>query len=306
MNGFLIANKPTGITSSNLVVFVRKRLPRGIAIGHGGTLDPEASGVLPLCIGSATRLFDYIIDKKKTYIAEMQLGVVTDTQDATGNVVSECPVSAAREDVIEAAKHFVGDIQQIPPMYSAIKRNGKRLYQMARKGEIIEVEPRPCRVDNVEILEETGENKYRVKVECGKGVYIRTICHDIGAHLGCGAHMASLERVQAGIFTLENALTRDEIEAAYQEGTLENCLLPLDAPIQHLPAVYLTEAARHAVINGNVLKPKWMKAPAPQAEAVRIYLNDIFAGIGQTLEDGSVRFRAMLLPEEERYANLDK
>ncbi|MBQ3575098.1 MAG: tRNA pseudouridine(55) synthase TruB [Clostridia bacterium] len=306
MNGFLIANKPTGITSSNLVVFVRKRLPRGTAIGHGGTLDPEASGVLPMCIGSATRLFDYIIDKKKTYIAEMQLGVVTDTQDATGNIVSESPVSATRAEVIEAAKHFVGEIQQIPPMYSAIKKNGKRLYQMARKGEIIEVEPRACRVENIEILEETGENKYRVKVECGKGVYIRTLCHDIGAHLGCGAHMASLERVQAGIFTLENALTRDEIEAAYQEGTLESCLIPLDAPIQHLPAVYLTEEARHAVINGNVLKTKWMKAPAPQADAVRIYLNDVFAGIGQTLEDGTVRFRAMLLPEEERHANLDK
>ena len=306
MNGFLIANKPTGITSSNLVVFVRKRLPRGTAIGHGGTLDPEASGVLPMCIGSATRLFDYIIDKKKTYIAEMQLGVVTDTQDATGNTVSECEVHATRADVIEAAKHFVGEIQQIPPMYSAIKRNGKRLYQMARKGEIIEVEPRACRVENIEVLEASGENKYRLKVECGKGVYIRTLCHDIGAHLGCGAHMASLERVQAGIFTLENAMTRDEIESAYQEGTLESCLIPLDAPIQHLPAVYLTEAARHAVINGNVLKTKWMKEPAPQAEAVRIYLNDVFAGIGQTLEDGSVRFRAMLLPEEERYANLDK
>ena len=306
MNGFLIANKPTGITSSNLVVFVRKRLPRGTAIGHGGTLDPEASGVLPMCIGSATRLFDYIIDKKKTYIAEMQLGVVTDTQDATGSIVSECPVSVSREEVIEAAKHFVGEIQQIPPMYSAIKKNGKRLYQMARKGEIIEVEPRTCRVENIEVLEETGENKYRLKVECGKGVYIRTLCHDIGAHLGCGAHMASLERVQAGIFSIENAMTRDEIEAAYQEGRLENCLIPLDAPIRHLPAVYLTEAARHAVINGNVLKPKWMKEAAPQAEAVRIYLNDVFAGIGQTLEDGSVRFRAMLLPEEERYANLDK
>ena len=306
MNGFLIANKPTGITSSNLVVFVRKRLPRGTAIGHGGTLDPEASGVLPMCIGSATRLFDYIIDKKKTYIAEMQLGVVTDTQDATGNAVSKCEVNASRADVVEAARHFEGEIEQIPPMYSAIKRGGKRLYQMARKGEIIEVEPRKCRVENIEVLEETGENKYRLKVECGKGVYIRTLCHDIGAYLGCGAHMASLERVQAGIFTIENALSRDEINAAYEAGSLESLLIPLDAPIGHLPAVYLTEEARHAVINGNVLKPRWMKEPAPRAEAVRIYLNDVFAGIGQTLEDGSVRFRAMLLPEEERHANLDK
>lgn len=306
MNGFLIANKPTGITSSNLVVFVRKRLPKGTAIGHGGTLDPEASGVLPLCIGTATRLFDYIIDKKKTYIAEIQLGVVTDTQDATGSIVSECPVNVERAQIEQAVEGFIGDIEQIPPMYSAVKRGGKRLYQLARKGETIEVEARKCHVDSIELLEQTGENRYRLKVECGKGVYIRTLCHDIGAFLGCGAHMASLERTQAGVFSIENALTQEQIDAAYSDGTLDQHLLPLDAPIAHLPAVYLTEKARHAVINGNVLKPQWMKAPAPKTDAVRIYLNDTFAGIGQTLDDGCVRFRAMLLPEEERHANLDQ
>ena len=306
MNGFLIANKPTGITSSNLVVFVRKRLPKGTSVGHGGTLDPEAGGVLPLCIGSATRLFDYIIDKEKTYIAELQLGVVTDTQDATGQVVEEHSVTASREDVCRAAAGFVGEIQQIPPMYSAIKRGGRRLYQMARKGEIIEVEPRSCFVHGIDVLERTGEDKYRIRVRCGKGVYIRTLCHDIGAALGCGGHMASLQRVAAGIFTIENALTRDEIDAAYNEGRMESLLLPLDAPLSHLPEVRLKEAARHAVINGNVLKPKWMHAPAPMAEAVRIYLNDVFAGIGATQPDGTVRFRAMLLPEEERYARVEE
>ena len=306
MNGFLIANKPTGITSSNLVVFVRKRLPRGTSVGHGGTLDPEASGVLPVCVGSATRLFDYIIDKKKTYIAELQLGVTTDTQDATGSVVEERPVNVTEAELREAVKGFVGEIEQIPPMYSAIKRGGKRLYQMARKGETIEVEPRKCRVDGVEVLDRTGENKYRIRVDCGKGVYIRTLCHDIGAKLGCGGHMASLQRVAAGIFTLEDALTREEIDAAYNEGSLAGKMIPLDAPLGHLPAVYLTEQARHAVINGNVLKRKWMTADAPQAEAVRIYLNDVFAGIGQTQPDGTVKFRAMLLPEEEKHANLEK
>ena len=146
MNGFLIANKPTGITSSNLVVFVRKRLPRGTAIGHGGTLDPEASGVLPLCIGSATRLFDYIIDKKKTYVAEVQLGAITDTQDATGSVIETRAVHTTEDELRGVLKEFVGEIEQIPPMYSAIKRGGRRLYQLARKGETIEVEPRKCRV----------------------------------------------------------------------------------------------------------------------------------------------------------------
>lgn len=306
MNGFLIANKPTGITSSNLVVFVRKRLPRGTSVGHGGTLDPEASGVLPVCVGSATRLFDYIIDKKKTYVAEIQLGVETDTQDATGQVVAQAPVEAGADEIRTVLPQFIGEIEQIPPMYSAIKRGGKRLYQLARKGEVIEVEARKCRVDDVQLLDQTGENKYRIRVDCGKGVYIRTLCHDIGRALGCGAHMASLERTAAGIFTIENALSREQIDEAFAQGRMEELLLPLDAPLGHLPAVYLTEAARHAVKNGNVLKPKWMREPAPMADAVRIYLNDVFAGIGQTQPDGTVRFRAMLLPEEERHEVLDK
>lgn len=306
MNGFLIANKPTGITSSNLVIFVRKRLPRGTAVGHGGTLDPEASGVLPLCIGSATRLFDYIIDKQKTYIAELQLGVETDTQDATGAVVRAQSVTSTEAELRAALRDFVGEIEQVPPMYSAVKRGGKRLYQLARRGETIEVEPRKCRVDSVAFMERTGENRYRICVDCGKGVYIRTLCHDIGRKLGCGAHMASLERVRAGVFDIAHALSREEIDAAFQAGTLEEHLLPLDAPLGHLPELRLTEAARHAVINGNVLKPEWMVAPAPRADALRIYLGDVFAGIGQAQADGTVRFRAMLLPEEERHEGLDK
>ncbi len=298
MNGFLIANKPTGITSSNLVVFVRKRLPRGTAVGHGGTLDPEASGVLPVCIGRATRLFDYIIDKQKTYIAEIQLGVETNTQDATGEIVRTLPVNADAGDLRGALTGFVGDIMQIPPMYSAIKRGGERLYKLARKGETVEVEPRPCHVDGIELLDGTGENRYRIRVDCRKGVYIRTLCHDIGRVLGCGAHMASLQRVKAGIFDIGHALTREQIDAAFRDGTLEQQLVPMDAPLEHLPRVDLNAQARHAVLNGNVLKPVWMCSPAPQAESVRVYLEGRFAGIGETQADGSVRFKAMLLEED--------
>lgn len=296
MNGFLIANKPTGMTSSNLVVFVRKRLPRGTAIGHGGTLDPEASGVLPLCIGKATRLFDYIIDKQKTYVAQLQLGQETDTQDATGRVVAESPVQADEAALRAVLGEFVGEIEQIPPMYSALKRDGKRLYQLARRGETVELEPRKCRVDNVEYLGCVGENRYKIRVDCGKGVYIRTLCHDIGRRLGCGAHMTSLERTAAGVFKIENALTRDQIDALSAQGRLEEALLPLDAPLGHLPAVEVGEEARHAVINGNPLKPQWLRNPAPAgAEALRVYLSGEFAGIGRTEPDGSVKFRAMML-----------
>ena len=294
MDGFLVLNKPLGKTSSDCVVFVRKRLPRGTAIGHGGTLDPMASGVLPVCVGAATRLFDYIIDKQKTYVAELQLGVVTDTQDATGAVVETRSVNVTEADVRAALPRFIGEIWQRPPMYSAIKRGGKRLYELARRGESVEVAPRACRVDDVRLTASLGDGRYRLEVDCGKGVYIRTLCHDIGAYLGCGGHMASLERTRAGVFTLENALTLEEVDALGAEG-LEARLLPMDAAIAHLSAVRVEARHRAAVRNGMPLRPEWLDAPAPQAEALRVYVGGEFAGIGAPREDGSVRFRAMLL-----------
>ena len=294
MDGFLVLNKPLGKTSSDCVVFVRKRLPRGTAIGHGGTLDPMASGVLPVCVGAATRLFDYIIDKQKTYVAELQLGVVTDTQDATGAVVETRSVNVTEADVRAALPRFIGDIWQTPPMYSAIKRGGKRLYELARRGESVEIAPRACRVDDVRLTASLGNGRYRLEVDCGKGVYIRTLCHDIGAYLGCGGHMATLARTRAGVFTLENALTLEEVDALGAEG-LEARLLPMDAAISHLPAVRVEARHRAAVRNGMPLRPEWLDAPAPQAEALRVYVGGEFAGIGAPREDGSVRFRAMLL-----------
>ena len=294
MDGFLVLNKPLGKTSSDCVVFVRKRLPRGTAIGHGGTLDPMASGVLPVCVGAATRLFDYIIDKQKTYVAELQLGVVTDTQDATGAVVETRSVNVTEADVRAALPRFIGEIWQTPPMYSAIKRGGKRLYELARRGESVEIAPRACRVDDVRLTASLGDGRYRLEVDCGKGVYIRTLCHDIGAYLGCGGHMATLERTRAGVFTLENALTLEEVDALGAEG-LKARLLPMDAAISHLPAVRVEARHRAAVRNGMPLRPEWLDAPAPQAPALRVYVGGEFAGIGAPREDGSVRFRAMLL-----------
>lgn len=294
MDGFLVLDKPLGRTSSDCVVFVRKRLPRGTAIGHGGTLDPMASGVLPVCVGAATRLFDYIIDKQKTYVAELRLGVTTDTQDATGTVLSETDADIPEEAVRAVLPRFVGDILQTPPMYSAIKRGGKRLYELARRGERVDIEPRPCHVDDVRLTAKLGKNRYRLEIDCGKGVYIRTLCHDIGAALGCGGHMAALTRTRAGVFTLENALALEDVEALGAEG-LEKALLPMDAAIAHLPAVRV--GARHldAVRNGMPLRPQWLDAPAPQAAAVRVYVGEAFAGVGAPQADGTVRFRAMLL-----------
>lgn len=294
MNGFLNINKPTGRTSSDVVVFVRKRLPKGTAVGHGGTLDPEASGVLPVCVGSATRLFDYIIDKQKTYVARLRLGVETDTQDATGQVVARSPVNVGEAELRAILPVFTGDIQQIPPMYSALKRDGKRLYKLARKGESVALEPRACRVDGIELLGREDEDTYALRIRCGKGVYIRTLCHDIGKALGCGGHMLSLERVAAGIFDIGSALTPAQVDALAAEGRLEEALIALDAPLHHLPAVRVGERSRHAVLNGNPLRSNWLDAPAPAVDAVRVYLNDEFVGIGAPQSNGDVKFRAML------------
>jgi tRNA pseudouridine55 synthase len=294
MNGFLNLNKPTGRTSSDLVVYVRKRLPRGTAVGHGGTLDPEASGVLPVCVGSATRLFDYIIDKQKVYVARIRLGIETDTQDATGQVVAEHTVDVGENELRAVLPRFIGNIMQVPPMYSALKRDGKRLYQLARKGESVALEPRPCQVDAIEYLRDEGDGVHVLRIRCGKGVYIRTLCSDIGRALGCGGHMQSLERVAAGIFDIESALTPRQVDALAAEGRLSEALLPLDAPLFHLPEVRVGARCRHAVLNGNPLRASWLDEPAPQAQAVRVYLEDEFAGIGTPQPNGDVKFRAML------------
>ena len=298
MNGFLNINKPAGRTSSDAVVYVRRRLQRGTAVGHGGTLDPEAMGVLPVCVGQATRLFDYIIDKQKTYVARLKLGVETDTQDATGQVVNTLPVAAGEEEVRRVLPRFVGEIEQVPPMYTALKKDGQRLYRLARKGETVEVAARRVRVDGVTYLGCEGGDVHLLQIDCGKGVYIRTLCHDIGRALGCGGHMLTLTRTAAGIFRLEDALSLEDVDRLAASGALEGALLPLDAPLHHLPAVRVGEKFRHAVKNGNPLKARWLDGPAPEAPAVRVYLGDRFAGIGQPQEDGSVKFKAMLYQGE--------
>ena len=263
-------------------------------MGHGGTLDPEASGVLPVCVGSATRLFDYIIDKQKVYVARIQLGIETDTQDATGQVVAQRPVTAGEAEIRRVLPRFTGSILQVPPMYSALKRDGKRLYQLARKGESVALEPRPCQVDAIEYVGDEGNGVHLLRITCGKGVYIRTLCHDIGRALGCGAHMQTLERVAAGIFDIQSALTPLQVDALAAGGRLAEALIPLDAPLAHLPEVRVEERCRHAVLNGNPLRADWLDRPAPEAPAVRVYLNDEFAGIGAPQPNGDVKFRAML------------
>ena len=296
-NGFLNVLKPTGMTSSDVVVMIRRMLPRGTAVGHGGTLDPDAAGVLPVCVGKATRLFDYIIDKQKTYIAELTLGVETDTQDQTGRVVRRSPVAVGRAEIEAALPALVGDIRQIPPMFSAIKRDGKRMYDLARKGQAVELEPRTVHVDGLEYLSDDGENRHRIAVYCRKGVYVRTLMHDLGRMLGCGGHMSFLMRSRAGVFDQAEAHTVEELREAHEQGRLAQLLTPMDAPIRHLHRVDIPAALDKPARNGAALSISRLGQPVPTGEPLRMYLEDSFAGIG--LSDGTqVRFQAMLLERD--------
>ena len=290
-DGFLNLLKPPGMTSSDAVVMVRRLLPRGAKVGHMGTLDPEACGVLPIGIGAATRLFDYVSDKKKTYRAELCVGLATDTQDATGKVIAHGRGVTA-DEVKSVLPRFIGQIEQTPSIYSAIKVDGKKLYQAARAGEEIEVPTRTVEIGGIDFIAQIGENRFLLDVFCGRGTYIRTLCSDIGKALGTQAHMSFLLRRQSGIFDAESAVTPEEVLAAAQEGELP--LLALDAPLKHYPAVTLGENMERIVRSGTPIHTAKWKNPPAEGTLLRVYLGERFAGMGQ-MQNGDIRFKCMLL-----------
>lgn len=237
-NGILNINKPEDWTSQDVVAKLRGRLHIR-RVGHTGTLDPMATGVLPVCFGKATRIIEYYDDDFKTYEAEMKLGMVTDTLDITGTVLETKPVDVSEEDVIQAICSFRGWITQIPPKYSALKVNGKPLYKYAREGVEVEIKSRKIYVDDILPLEvDLGENRVRFRVTCSKGTYIRTICDDIGKKLGCGGTMTALRRTQSGCFRVEDARTLPEILEMTDE-ELERCVIPMDETLVHLGKIEL-------------------------------------------------------------------
>lgn len=218
MEGVININKPLGMTSHDVVAQLRRILDMK-RIGHTGTLDPEATGVLPVCVGKATKITELLTAAQKQYVARVQLGIVTDTQDATGEVLRTSPVTAEKEEVLQALKSFEGEISQIPPMYSAIKVDGKKLYELAREGKEIEREPRRITIYGIKLLDFDLENHcFTMRVDCSKGTYIRTLCQDIGEALGCGAHMAGLTRTRSGQFQIENSITLEEVEQRIMQG----------------------------------------------------------------------------------------
>lgn len=237
-NGILNINKPEGWTSQDVVAKLRGRLHIR-RVGHTGTLDPMATGVLPVCFGKATRIIEYYDDDFKTYEAEMKLGMVTDTLDITGTVLETKPVDVSEEDVIQTIDSFRGWITQIPPKYSALKVNGKPLYKYAREGVEVEIKSRKIYVEDIQPVEvNLGENRILFRVTCSKGTYIRTICDDIGKKLGCGGTMTALQRIQSGCFRVEDARTLPEILEITDE-ELERCVIPMDETLVHLGRIEL-------------------------------------------------------------------
>ena len=247
-NGIIIVDKPSGWTSQDVAaklrgVFHERR------IGHGGTLDPMATGVLPVFVGRATRAAEFMELAQKEYIAGLRLGMTTNTQDTSGETLQTAPVCVTRQELEAALKQFTGPIEQIPPMYSAIKIGGKKLYELARKGQEIERKPRPVTIYALELLDGDGAD-WTIRVRCSKGTYVRTLCHDIGAALGCGGCMSSLRRTMAGGFTLRQAVTMPELLKFAEENDPQTLLMPVDALFAQHPALIVTMGQAARIRNG--------------------------------------------------------
>ena len=253
MNGIILVDKPQDWTSHDVVAKLRGVLHER-RIGHSGTLDPLATGLLVVFVGRATRAVEFAEADSKEYIAGLRLGLSTDTQDISGSIIARSGGKLPDEHAVrEAAGHFLGDIEQIPPMYSAIKLGGKKLYELARRGESVECAPRKIRISAIDVVGSEGGD-YLLRISCSKGTYVRTLCNDIGALLGCGACMSSLRRTRAGAFSLDKAHSLDTIEAAAREGRISDILLPVDALFAHMPELIVGPNEEKRLKTGNIIK----------------------------------------------------
>lgn len=284
VDGVLILNKPLTFSSNAALQKVRWLFNANKA-GHTGSLDPLATGVLPICFGEATKFSQYLLNADKRYEVVMQLGITTATGDAEGQVLAQKPVSCTEQDLLAVLPAFRGEITQIPPMYSAIKKDGQPLYKLARAGEVVDREPRQITIDELELLSFEGD-KARLVVACSKGTYIRTLVEDIGQALGCGAHVALLCRTVAGPFQLEQAIDLDTlIKLQEQSGSeaLDQFLLPVDAGLLHWPSLELTEHTSYYWLHGQPVRVP--EAPLNTYIRVRDHQGR-FIGIGEVANDG--------------------
>ncbi len=256
-SGIVNVYKEKGYTSFDVVARLRGILGER-KIGHTGTLDPDAEGVLPVCVGKGTKLCGMLTGQDKEYEAVLLLGRITDTQDISGAVLEEHPVKASEEEVLAAAASFVGEYSQIPPMYSARKIHGRKLYELAREGRTVEREPRQVQISEIEV-QWVRLPRARMRVRCSKGTYIRTLCEDMGRRLGCGGCMEELLRTRVGGFTLETARKLADIEALEREGRAEEFLLPVEEMFSSLPRLLVRREYEKAARNGNKLEAGWLK-----------------------------------------------
>ena len=293
IDGILPLDKPPGLGSNRALQQV-KRLYQAAKAGHTGSLDELATGLLPICLGEATKVSGYLLDADKYYRATCSLGIKTSTGDAEGEVIDEQPVPQLDRTTIESAlEQFVGDISQVPPMHSALKHKGQRLYELARQGIEVERKSRTVTIYSIELMN-AGADWIEIDVRCSKGTYIRTLAEDIGDTLGCSAHISALRRLGAGPFTAEQMVTMDQLEAALAAGGLpaiDALLLPVDSALAGHPGIELTGTLAYYLCQGQaVMVPK-----APTSGLLRLYDDQRhFLGIGEVLDDGRVAPRRLL------------
>jgi len=292
MDGILNMYKPPGITSNDLVMALKREL-KPSKIGHTGTLDPEASGVLPICLDKATRIAQYVVEGKKTYIAQMKLGLITDTQDMSGKILDKRAINVSVEEIFNTIYSFKGKQQQVPPMHSAIKHNGTPLYKLARRGESVERTSRTIEIYNIFILDIELPDLVTFKVECSKGTYIRTLCHDIGQRLGCGASMSYLLRTQVGDFHIINAVDIEFVKMLNQANLLSQIVIPMDKALENFTAIFVNYNGYQRVLNGSSLYKIHIEHVFEELRAedmVRIYYKDQFLAIGKFWQRDNVKY----------------
>ena len=292
VNGILLLDKPAGLSSNQLLQRV-KRLFKARKAGHTGSLDVPATGLLPICFGEATKVSAFLLDSDKTYVATGRLGITTTTGDAAGEVLTEKATDdLSQNDLLAILPAFRGEIEQVPPMYSALKHHGKRLYELAYQGLEVERQPRKATIYQLELLDFSG-SEFEIRVKCSKGTYIRTLVQDIGAALGCGAHVLSLRRLQSGPFTEEQMLSLEQIEAVAgnDDEALDSLLLPMDRALLDLPEIHLDADASHCLCLGQSV----VKSGASGTGTVRLYNQaNCFIGLGDLSADGVLKPKRLI------------
>ena len=277
-NGLINIYKEPGFTSNDVVAKLRGIL-RQKKIGHTGTLDPDAVGVLVVCLGTGTKLVEMLTDHDKEYIAVCKLGVTTDTQDMSGNILEQCDVNVTRQELHEAVQAFVGDYDQIPPMYSAIKKDGKKLYELAREGIEVERKPRKIHIDAITVLDDSlleSEHLFTMEVKCSKGTYIRTLCNDIGMRLGCGGAMQHLTRTRVGAFGLDSAVTLSMIEKMRDDETLSDIIQSPEYIFRDLDRIHVKDSSRVLLENGNSFRKDAILNEDPDGVNDKEYAKEMF------------------------------